>query len=244
MNRVLPALALLAVALAPIADAAPPSREDGVATFNKKGGSPKRGPDNEGNWRFADPTSALRLGDKQKGVTQGRLTMDGPQFLPWVESEMGGDSLFHGNWREMEASLFAFDAKTVDFAPDPFCRPEFLEGPDGLQMSIELRNDGGTPDDESDDCGVITLLGNPPGVGEDWVHYSLDVPFMSDTMPADWRQSDAGGGCGSLTDDEAWNLVIENVSQVRICWEQCDYFRIQCNWALEIDNILTDASRN
>ena len=31
MNRVLPALALLAVALAPIADAAPPSREDGVA---------------------------------------------------------------------------------------------------------------------------------------------------------------------------------------------------------------------
>ena len=39
------------------------------------------------------------------------------------------------------------------------------------------------------------------------------------------------------------NLVIENVSQVRICWEQCDYFRIQCSWALELDDIATDATR-
>ena len=120
---------------------------------------------------------------------------------------------------------------------------------DGIQERIDQLvddlgiNDGGTPNDESDDCGVITLVGPPPASGGDWQNYSADIPFMSESMPLGWRTSDAGRGRVGIDPDEAWNMVIENVSQVRICWEQCDWFRIQCDWALEIDNIATDATR-
>lgn len=220
--------AALALCTAGAASAAPPTAEDGLATFTCKG---KRC-DDEGNWRFIDGSSRI-VKEKGHGKPRFFLFMDGPEFIPWAQTDMGGDSPFHGDYRARGVSSLLFDART-DGVEGGFCQPPAVTQ---RQMSVELRNDGGTPGDESDDCGVLANLGLIPQVDEGYVTYELLIPSDSPTLPEGFAVSFAGGGCSGLSADEAWNLVMEDVSQVRICWEQCDFLSIECIWKLSLDNV-------
>jgi len=111
-------------------------------------------------------------------------------------------TIFHGNYRARNTMLIEVDLAVFGASSSTW----------GRRLTVILVDDGGTPEDPSDDCRVYTIGGHPtPTANGNWKRYRFRIPSQSTTLPKKW----AVQGCPELTDDEAWNRVITGVDQLR-----------------------------
>jgi len=102
-------------------------------------------------------------------------------------------------------------------------------------LSLVLTSDMGTPDDPSDDCDVYVVgKSNVPRVGSGWQAFDFKVPSASTTLPNGWV---VRGFCAGLTQNDAWNAVITNVTRVTFPFADPDTFWFFQIWNLGIDNV-------
>jgi hypothetical protein len=102
-------------------------------------------------------------------------------------------------------------------------------------ISLVLTSDMGTPDDPSDDCDVYTVGSkNVPRPGASWRAFDFKVPSGSATLPSGWI---VRGACAGLSEDDAWNAVITNVTRVTFPFSDPDTFWYFQIWDLGIDNV-------
>lgn len=142
---------------------------------------------------------------------------------PRARTTLGVTSVFTGNYRER--GVFSVGADFVLFYVD------FTSV--GRPLTLFLYSDNGTPDDTSDDCRVYRQPGPAaPTPNSKWKSYSFDIPVNSETLPPSWEVTQ----CGTRTDDEAWNLVIEDVDQLSFFWVDPELFYILQVWDVGLDN--------
>jgi hypothetical protein len=111
--------------------------------------------------------------------------------------------------------------------------------PQGRDLSVVLTNNGGTLGNVDDDCSAYYVGEvNIPLPGSGWKDYSFRIPAERDTLPQGWELlSVAGSSCPGLTDDEAWNLVINDVDQLGFSYGDPSLFYIFQQWGgLGLDN--------
>ena len=142
---------------------------------------------------------------------------------PRARTTLGLSSVFTGDYRER--SVISVGADFVLF------RVDYTSA--GRPMTLTLYSDNGTPDDRDDDCKVYRMAGPhaPPPNGK-WMTYDFDIPSGRETLPPSWEVTQ----CGTRTDDEAWNLVIEDVDQLSFFWADPTLFYIYQMWEVGLDN--------
>jgi len=144
-------------------------------------------------------------------------------FAPSARTTLGVDSPFVGDYRARGVSVVEADLVLfyVDFAAQ------------GRPLTVVLYSDAGTPDDSSDDCSVYRVGGKPgPQPNGQWNRYRFRVPSSSVTAPPRW----AAQGCAGRTVDEAWNLVITDVDQLRFFVGDPELFYVFQVWDIGLDN--------
>jgi len=132
---------------------------------------------------------------------------------------------FLGNYREMGVTSIGVDLITFFVSNNAGGRP----------ISPILRNDMGTPDNLGDDA-IVHMVGskNMPFPGQGWMSYDFDLPATSTTMPDGWQVNINS----AISDpDEAWNTVIENVTNVTFFYGNPEFFFIFQQWDLGADNV-------
>jgi hypothetical protein len=197
--------------------AAPLAAQGGIDTFDS--GS------NPNGWEFNGfvPPVVESTGGNPGGWLHG-----GPglfALIPTVTSGASAGSPFVGDWRLDGVSGFEFDA-------------QILSGPGGFgPMALMLIDDNGTSI-ESDDNHAYVLGAGSPSAGIGWVHYTFPVP-SGDTspLPSGWvAGSGTGVGNGFLVGYD-WNDLIQNVTAVKIYFNDPQIFGITQTWDVGFDNL-------
>ncbi len=194
--------------------AAPP----GLTTFSETfdGGS------NVGGWTFGNlANETIEPAGGNPGPFLRNDFLD--TFAPSARTTPGVASPFVGNYRERGVSVVEADLALfrVDFSAE------------GRPVTVILYSDAGTPDDPSDDCQVYRVGGKPgPRPDGRWNRYRFRVPSRSSTLPPGWQVRE----CGNRTGEEGWNLVIEDVDQLRFFVGDPELFYIFQVWDIGLDN--------
>jgi hypothetical protein len=206
MNRT-PHLCLL-VALA----SAPAAADVFTETFDGGG--------NVGGWTFGTGTEVIEPAGGNPGAWLHVPFLD--TFAP--QPRTSGPSLFTGDFRAENVTRLAIDLLTVsvDFSAE------------GRPLTLMLISDQGTPGNQDDDWAAY-LMGpdNVPLPGQGWISYSFDVPSQERTLPAGWATLPLGS---TSPPDPDWNLVIQDVVQVRFFYGDPTFFFIFQGWDLGLDN--------
>ncbi len=185
---------------------------------------------NTGNWSFfGDPDNPIEVIESSGGnpgaflhsTCQGLACLD--TFAPELRTELGVSSIFTGDYRAKRVRSLGVDLAIfrVDFSSA------------GRPLSLILRNDGGTPDDPSDDV-VVHFVGpkNVPAPDGSWRRYQLAVPSRSTVLPSGWKVFQGTGD-----DDADWNTVLTDVDEVSFFFGDPEFFFIFQQWELGVDNI-------
>ena len=186
---------------------------------------------NAGGWSyFGDPSNGIETVEASGGhpgrflhaTCSGLGCLD--TFAPELRTQLGVDSLFTGDYRRKGVVALGVDLATYG--------PPFVST-GGRPLTLMLRNDGGTPDDFSDDT-VVYRLGtrNIPQANGVWRSFGFRVPSASATLPPGWLVLQ-----GSGNDDADWNLVITAVSQAEFFYGDPTFFFIFQQWELGVDNL-------
>ena len=164
------------------------------------------GATNEGGWQYnVGTTQIAATGGNPNGWLQS-AALNQTQFYPRAITTMPS-TVFHGDYRARGITQLTCDAK-VD---------ENTFGV-SLQITLLLRNDGGTPLDLTDDCLIWKFYGSAPSAGSGWTSYVLDFDAQSMTAPSGWQLGHLGPGITNCSTDAdvVWNNVITNVTDVEI----------------------------
>ncbi len=208
-------LGFLALALA--LALASPSAQAGLTTFteNFEGGS------NVGGWTFGNDYDEILPTGGNPGAFLFNDWLD--TIGPAARTTQHSESVFTGDYRERGVV-----AVGADFA---LFRVDFTSV--GRSVTLMLYSDAGTRNRSEDDCWVYVDGGKavPPSNGN-WMSYRFDVPSSSDALPPRW----VAWQCGTRTPDEAWNLVIRDVDQIRYFWADPEMFYIFQMWEVGLDN--------
>jgi len=192
--------------------AVPAAAEVFTETFD--GGS------NIGGWTFGTGNEVIEPGGGNPGAYLHDPFVD--SYAP--QPRTTGQSVFTGNLRQSLVSRLGIDLVTfsVDFSAE------------GRPLTLMLISDEGTPADPDDDWAAY-LIGpaNVPLPGQGWLSYSFSVPSSERVLPAGWATL-AFGPASPPTPD--WNLLIENVVQVRFFYGDPTLIFIFQGWNLGLDN--------
>jgi hypothetical protein len=173
---------------------------------------------NEGEWTFGNDFEEVRTegGNPDEYLNNYYLDTIGPH----ARTSWGVESVFVGNYREEGVVGLSADLllNHVDFTA--------LQRP----VTLILHYTNGTPDDFSDDLRVYNK-GRMFNTAV-WTTYSYEVPSYSEELPNGW---DVWWG-SDLTEDEIWNIVIENVDRVGFFVGDPEYFYIFQMWDVGLDN--------
>jgi hypothetical protein len=141
---------------------------------------------------------------------------------PRGRTTLGVESIFTGDYHErgvlsvgIDFALFHVDYTAV-----------------GRPVTLILYSDADTPDDTTDDCRVYRAGKSSPAPNGKWQSYSFDVPSDSERLPRRWTV----WNCGTRSDDEAWELVIEDVDQLAFFWGDPELFYIFQMFDVGLDN--------
>ena len=130
---------------------------------------------------------------------------------------------FLGNYRNMGVTGLGIDVDIFDVSISV----------DGRPVSLILSNDGGTPDDFSDDCEIASVsTKNLPRPGAGWRAFDFKVPANNSTMPPGWIVT----SCGTLTRDQAWMRVMGAVSSASFDFGEPGFFYFFQIWTIGYDN--------
>jgi len=146
-------------------------------------------------------------------------------LMPELTSGPAAAAPFVGDYRTAGVSEFAFDA-------------QILGGPGGFgPMAVMLIDDNGTSA-TSDDNHAYLLGATSPLTGSGWVHYSFAVPSaFTGALPAGWvAGNDFFLGAGFLPGYD-WNDLVQNVTQVKIFFNDPQIFGITQSWDVGVDNL-------
>ena len=185
--------------------------------------------ENVGGWSyFGDPNNPVEVIEGSGGNPGAFLhaTCNGldclDTFAPRFRTELGTESPFTGDYREMGVSSVGVDLILFNNATAG-----------GRPLTLMLTNVNGTPGDISDDTTVY-LVGpsNIPLPGEGGKSYDFEVPSESETLPAGWKVTFES----MLQGDEAWNAVMKGVDQVVFFYGDPDSFFIFQQWEPGADN--------
>lgn len=186
------------------------------------------GGSNEGNWTFGlTQIEVIQETGGNPGAwlyspCEGLNCLD--TFAPQPRTTpIGGDHAFTGDYRERGVNRIGIDLQTLDV--------DFSAG--GRPLTIILVTDNGTPGDTSDDWGAY-FVGNHniPLPGEGWKSFTFSIPSQSETLPTGWQYITYGGS-EPMPD---WNVLVQNVAQVRFFYGDPDLFFIFQQWELGMDN--------
>lgn len=186
---------------------------------------------NVGNWSyFGDPDNRIEIIEKDGGNPGAFLhaTCDGlsclDTYAPKLKTAMGETSIFTGNYRTKGVTALGVDLAT--FGPE-------IVTTGGRPLCLILINNGGTPEDWSDDV-QITYIGkvNIPMDNDNFRPYHFKIPSQSLTLPEDWQIIRGTGD-----NDADWNKVISDVSQVMYHYGDPFYFFMYQQWELGVDNV-------
>jgi hypothetical protein len=186
---------------------------------------------NTGGWSFfgnpANPVEVIEPDGGNPGrflhsTCAGLGCLD--TFAPQLRTEIGVDSVFTGDYRAEGVTRLGVDLAI--FGPPGVTTA-------GRPLTLMLRNDGGTPDDFSDDV-VVYKNGrrNIPRDDGRWSRYRFRVPATRTTLPAGWEVFQGTGD-----DDADWNTVITDVTQVTYFFSDPELFFIFQQWELGVDNL-------
>ena len=135
-------------------------------------------------------------------------------------------SPFFGNYRAANVVSLGLDVKVfaASFGVDA-SRP----------ISLVLSSDMGTPSDPTDDCDAYVVGTKPvPRPGTAWRSYEFRVPSSVTGLPPRWQ---IRGTCAGLSNDDAWNALIQNVTHVSFPFADPGTFWFFQVWDLGIDNV-------
>ena len=177
---------------------------------------------NVGQWTFgAPPWEQIETGGGNPGAFLHNYWLD--SFGPMARTGYEASSIFTGNYRARNVHTLGVDFALFHIGYTSVGRP----------LSLILRNHNGTLDDLYDDCWVYTIGGKqcpkPNGV---WHSYSFRVPSKSPTLPDDWGVMN----CPGRTEQEAWDLVINEVDEVMFFWADPTMYYIYQIWDVGMDN--------
>jgi len=177
---------------------------------------------NDGGWTFGN-TSFETL-EPEGGNPGAYLRNDFlDTFAAQPRTALGMDSFFVGDYRARGVTSVGIDLAIfhADYTTQ------------GRPLSVILYEDGGTPDDSTDDCRIYYVGGHPtPMPNGIWQTYRFRVPASSPTLPQGWTVQ----GCSGMTEDEAWNRVVTGVDQLRFFTGDPDLFFIFQVWDIGLDN--------
>jgi len=213
MRKTITTLAVLALA-ATVSFAQAPGRTTFTETFD--GGS------NVGGWTWGNFNDVIRDDGGNPGAFLENTELD--TFAPQAV-QLGAGSPFTGNYRALGVSSLGIDLAVfhVDFSSA------------GRNISLLLTNDGGTPDDFSDDCTVYKI-GKKVGPDDDgtWKSYSFEVPAKAKGLPDGWGV--LGLSCPGHDLKEAWKVVTTKVDRVDFFFGDPTLFYIFQVWDIGMDN--------
>ncbi len=183
---------------------------------------------NEGNWTFGIPPIEVY---QQQGGNPGwwlHSTCEGlnclDTFAPQPRTTpMGAESKFTGDYRDRQVSHVGVDLITVnvDFSAD------------GRPLTVILINDGGNPDDFSNNWGAYFIGSeNVPLQGEGWKSFDFDIPSKATDLPTGWQYI----AFGPNAPKPDWNELITDVSQLQFFYGDPELFFIFQQWELGMDN--------
>ncbi|MCB9897009.1 MAG: hypothetical protein H6825_03280 [Planctomycetes bacterium] len=166
------------------------------------------GASNPSGWTWGPPSQF-----PPGGGNPGSFLRSQPDtFAPQLHTTVAG-SPFHGDWRAMQVSSVGVDLRTIStqFAFQREC-------------TLILTSGSG--------CQVY-FLGTDfvPQVAEGWKSFDFAVDAASTTLPAGWSVLNP---CGS--DDQTWNTVITDVTEVRFFYGDPTFFFIFDIWDVGADN--------
>jgi len=183
---------------------------------------------NEGNWTFGIPEieTHQRAGGNPgwwlHSTCNGLNCLD--TFAPQPRTTPMGDvNEFTGNYRERQVTNIGIDLQTlyVDFSAG------------GRPLTVILVSDNGNPGDFSDDWGAYYIGSeNIPLVGEGWKKFDFDIPSQETELPDGWQFITFGPNAPAPD----WNVLIEDVSQLRFFYGDPELFFIFQQWELGMDN--------
>ena len=176
-------------------------------------------------WSWGVPTTVVQSGGDPAAYLESAL-LDTP--LPVLRTQSGVQSPFVGDYRAAGVRGVAVSLQIGAVMTHQ-----------GRELSVVLRNDGGTPGNVNDDCSAYFVgPDNIPTPGSGWQTYQFRVPADREVLPAGWALfSVAGNSCPGLTVDEAWNLVIADVDVLEFTYGDPTFFYIFQQWTgLGLDN--------
>lgn len=208
----------LALALATIPLAGTQAAPAGLTTFteNFESGS------NVGSWTFGAPH--LERIEPEGGNPGAFLRNDWLDTIgPSGQTLVSESSVFTGNYRSRNVVSVGIDFALFQVGYTSLGRP----------VSLMLHNTNGTLDDWEDDCTVFYLgTKQCPRPSGSWHSYRFSIPADSPTLPEDWGVLN----CRGRTEDEAWELVINDVDRVVFFWGDPMLFYIFQMWDVGLDN--------
>jgi hypothetical protein len=180
---------------------------------------------NVGQWRIGGPGEFI---DPTGGNPGAHLRSDGLDVaIVATISDDGVSSPFTGNYAARGISALSIDAitRSVQF------------GAGGRPMTLMLANNNGTPGVFDDDIYIYYVGSeNIPVPGQGWKTFNFSVPSSATTLPPGWQVL-LDFNAPPLTNDQAWNLVIQDVSYVWFNWHDPEFFAIFQMWDVGVDNI-------
>ena len=203
--------------LAAAATVAPLTAQGGIDTFDS-GANP-----NDWTWNGFVPSVVEPTGGNPNGWLHG-----GPglfALMPELTSGATAAAPFVGDYRAAGVTDFEFDA-------------QILSGPGGFgPMALMLIDDNGT-NATSDDNHAYLLGAISPLSGGGWGHYSFAVPSaFTGALPTGWvAGNDFFLGAGFLPGYD-WNDLVQNVTQVKIFFNDPQIFGITQTWDAGVDNL-------
>ena len=188
---------------------------------------------NVGKWSFLDymPMGIETIEDDGGNPGAFLHARIGPKgylstFAPMLSTRVGGQCIFLGDYREKNVIQVGVDLAIFG--------PSYIATGD-RPLSLMLRNNNGTPGDYGDDLTVY-LIGhqNIPDPDSVWETYTLTIPAQSTTIPDGWGVMNYSG---TMNDDEVWNEVITDVSELTFFYGNPEMFFILQPWELGVDNV-------
>lgn len=179
---------------------------------------------------FGNPDNPIEVFEAQGGNPGAFLHATCGQFgcldtyAPQLRNQIGFESVFTGNYRDSKVTRVGVDIAIFGAASTGW-RP----------LSLMLRNDGGTPEDFSDDVQVFWTgtkpIPQPNGVFKE---FDISVPSQSTTLPKGWKVM---YGYSTGDDDADWNTVINDVSQITFFFGDPEMFFMFQLWDIGVDNV-------
>ena len=186
---------------------------------------------NIGGWTFNGFFDSLNATGGNPGGWYGSAQRD--TWAP-IFKTTESNGIFTGNYFTRGVTRISGDFKTDN------CDNKWANT---YNFTILLRNDGGTPGDETDDFYVYPdpFANLIPQVSAGWTHYDFAIPsdFVGGPgeLPAGWMGGSYMTGLDVFPSDKTFQDVMTTMTTVEFWWIHPAFWSIYAMWDIGADNI-------